>query len=403
MRAAAPLRILHVTPYSGEAWAYGGIARLASTLAAGLAQRGHDVTVCTTDVCDRDARLDTPRRHRWQPWSHPAAPGGVALRVFPNLSNRLAYHWQAFAPVGLDGFMRHHAHEFDVAHLHACRNLPGVMAARHLARAGVPYVLAPNGTAPRLERRLLAKRLFDAAWGHRLMRRAARLVAVSDAEEVQLLAAGVEPSRVRRVPNPVDLAEFAGPIVRGRFRRQHRLDRPLILFLGKITPRKRLDVLVQALARCERTDADLAVAGNDMGGLEAALADARRLGMTARVRVVGLLTGQGRLDALADADLVVYPSEHEIFGLVPLEALLCGTPVAVADDSGCGEVVRETGGGLVVRVGDMAAWATAIDHVLADPDAWRQRAREAAAIVRARYGGDRVCAQLEDVYGELVA
>jgi glycosyltransferase involved in cell wall biosynthesis len=323
--------------------------------------------------------------------------------VFPNVSNALAYHWQAFAPLGLSRYMRRHAHEFDVAHLHACRNLPGVIAARHLTRARVPYVLAPNGTALRIERRLLAKRLFDAVCGDRMLQRAARVLAVSRAEEAQLAAAGASETRVRRIPNPIDLTEFSTPIARGRFRRDHDLHGPLIVFLGKITPRKRLDVVVRALARLDRRDVSLVIAGNDMGGLAAAMADAHALGVAERVRTVGLLTGLARLEALTDADVVVYPSEHEIFGLVPLEALLCGTPVVVAGDCGCGDLVRSTGGGDVVPVGDSSALAAAIDRLLLDPADWRCRAQAAGTIVRARYGGDAVCAQLEDLYAEMVA
>ena len=77
-----------------------------------------------------------------------------------------------------------------------------------------------------------------------------------------------------------------------------------------------------------------------------------------------MLRGRERLEALADADVVVYPSEHEVFGLVPLEAILSGTPVVVADDSGCAEVVGAIDGGQIVPLGDAAALADAIERVL---------------------------------------
>jgi glycosyltransferase involved in cell wall biosynthesis len=116
---------------------------------------------------------------------------------------------------------------------------------------------------------------------------------------------------------------------------------------------------------------------------------------------VGLLKGHERLQLLADADVVVYPSEHEIFGLVPLEALLAGTPVVVADDSGCGEVVGATGGGLVVA-GSEDAFRQGIDAVLRHPDVWRPAATAAGLVVRERFGADAVGAQLEDVYADVV-
>ena len=390
----APVRILHVTPYSADAWAYGGIPRLAHSLTRGLARRGHQVTVCTTDACDESTRVPSGERQ----------VDGVEWRVFPNLSNRLAYHLQLFLPLGLGNYLKRHAGTFDVAHLHACRNVPGALAAHHLRRTGVPYVLAPNGTAPRIERRLLAKHAYDVVAGRRILAGAARVLAVSEAERRQLSELGVARGAIRVIPNPVDLDELASPVTPGNFRRRLALPcGPLVLFLGKLTPRKRLDVLTLGFARVRRSDASLVIAGNDMGAGGEARSLVRALGLERRTFFTGLLRAEQRLEALADADVLVYPSQHEIFGLVPLESLLSGTPVIVADDSGCGEVVRATGGGQVVPLGDADALARAIESVLKDPTAWRAAAAAAAVRVRAAYGDSVVCLQIEALYGELVA
>src|SRR5688572_16619796 len=138
------LCILHVTPYSADARAYAGIPRLSHAMARSLADRGHRVTICTTDACDADNRLPPPDgASRFGAWRPMMTSERITVRVFPNVSNSLAYHQQVFAPIGMRRFLRRHARSFDVAHLHACRNLPGVFAARSLRQAGVPYVLAP--------------------------------------------------------------------------------------------------------------------------------------------------------------------------------------------------------------------------------------------------------------------
>jgi len=390
-----PLRILHVTPYFSDAWAYGGIPRLAHSLARGLARRGHHVTVCTTDVRDASTRAGAPPSAR--------TADGVEVCTFANVSNRLAYHLQVFLPRGLHTFLKGHAASFDVAHLHACRNVPGAIAAHHLRRRRVPYLLAPNGTAARIERRRLAKLAFDVVAGNRVMAGAARLLAVSQAEREQFAALGVPEASVRLIPNPIDLDEFTGTPRRGAFRARIDCgDRPLVLFLGKLTPRKRLDVLVRAFAQLGRADARLAIAGNDMGGGSSARALVRALDLDARTVFTGLIEGRDRLDALADADVVVYPSEHEIFGLVPLESLMAGTPVVVADDSGCGEIVSTLQGGQVVPLGDAAALAAAIARVLDDGARWRAEARAAGPRIRDAFGDDEVCRQIETVYAEMV-
>jgi len=396
-----PLRILHVTPYWSDAWAYGGIPRVAGAQTRGLASRGHDVVVCATDACSETTRLQAPSdAAQGTPWRRAVQPG-LELRVFANRSNRMAFHLQVYTPTGLTSYLRDHAASFDVAHLHACRNWPVAVAARELARHGVPFVLGPNGTAPVIERRQWAKRIFDVVLGRRILSQAAAVLAVSEVERRQLVDLGVPAERVHLVPNPVDLDEFTTPIERGRFRSSAGLGaRPVIAFLGKITPRKRVDLLVRAFAEQDQS-AHLVLAGSDMGGLQQALALAAALGVRDRVHVEGVLAGRRRIELLADADVVVYPSEHEIFGLVPLEALLSGTPVVVADDSGCGEVIGKTGGGLVVAAGDSTALMTAIRHVLAAPGAWRDAARAAGAVVRSEYDASRVVTLLEQVYAHV--
>jgi glycosyltransferase involved in cell wall biosynthesis len=170
------------------------------------------------------------------------------------------------------------------------------------------------------------------------------------------------------------------------------------MFLGKLTPRKGVDVLLQAFARLQERSATLVIAGNDMGTGRMLDTLTAALRLASRVRRTGLLIGAERLDALAAADIVVYPSRDEVFGLVAAEALLCHTPVVVCDDNGCGELVTDVGGGLTVPYGDPELLATAIDCVLESPQIWRERAAEAGDRVRARFGAVSICERLEHLY-----
>jgi glycosyltransferase involved in cell wall biosynthesis len=387
------MRILQVTPYFESAWAYGGIPRVVASLSRALAARGHEVTVCTTDARDEGSRL-SPGERRAE---------GLDLRVFSNVSNRLAYHLQLFAPLGLDGFLRDAGRRFDVAHIHGCHHLPGSIAARRMDQVRTPWVLTAHGTAPRIERRVAGKWLFDHTLGRPAApARARRVVAVSKAELAQLQALEVSHEQLRLIANPVELSEFDAAATPGRFRDRFGLgDAPMVLFLGKLTPRKGVDLLVRAFAALPDPRTMLVIAGNDLGAGEAVNAEVERLGLAARVRRVGLLQGPHRIEALADADVVVYPSQHEVFGLVPLEALLAGTPVVVSGDSGCGEIISEIGGGLVVPQGDVPALSTAMARVLSGSEDWRAAAGSAQAQIRARFAPQEIAAEHEALYREL--
>src|SRR5207253_10961808 len=109
-----------------------------------------------------------------------------------------------------------------------------------------------------------------------------------------------------------------------------------------------IELLVDAFASLMPRPMGLVICGNDMGSGAAIQRRVEAHDLGDRTLFTGLLRGRERLEALADATVVAYPGRHEVLGVVPIEALLCGTPVVVSDDSGCGEVIRHTGGGRVV-------------------------------------------------------
>lgn len=384
--AAVALSVLHVVPYFQPAWAYGGIPRLAWGLCRALADRGHDVRVVTTDTLDRGARLPSGQ----------VDVDGVAVHRLRNVSNRLAYDHQLFLPRDARAVLAEEVGRADVVHLHGWWHLLNNAAVDALGEQGV--VCTPNGTLLPHERKTRIKQVWHAVLGRPVMDAVDRWVAVSRAEVNQFARADVPRDRVHVIHNGIDLGEFESLPERGGFRRRFALgERPIVLYLGKLTPRKGVDHLVDAIARM-RQDAQLVIAGNDMGVEEALRRQVRALGIEGRVLFTGLLTGEDRLGALSDADVLVYASTEEIFGLVPFEGLLCGTPAVVGDDCGCGELVAQARAGELVRYGDPDQLARALDGLLED-DARRERmVARGRRFIAEQFAWPRIAAQTEAVY-----
>jgi len=345
------------------------------------------VTVLTTDAFDGARRADVPPERDHE---------GVRVRTVRNLSNRLAYSQQLFLPRGvaraLDGLP-----PIDVIHLHGHRHLLNNAALR--AAPEIPYALTANGTLRRHEKKIGLKGVWDLTISGGIPRGAARCVAVSAADVGDHLRAGISAERVARIPNGLDLAEFEPLPPRGGFRRAHGLgERPLVAYLGQLSPRKGVGHLVEAFAGNPPGGAVLVIAGNDMGAADAIRGQAAG---NPAVRMVGLLEGRDRLGLLADADVLVYASTAEIFGLVPWEGLLCGAPVVVADDCGCGELIAEAGAGLLVRYGDVAGLRARIDTLLRDRVVARAMVGRGRRYIHERLGFPRVADLPEAMYREI--
>ncbi len=388
------MHILHVAPYFPPTWAFGGIPRVVDGLSRALARAGETVTVLTTDVLGPGERVTLPRIRRH---------GGVRVLTARNWSNRLANEHQLFLPKNARELLVHGLSDrspVDVVHLHGHRHLLNNVAAQWAVENNVPIVMTANGTLLRHERKVGLKWVWDQLVAGHIPGLAARCVAVSAADAADHHRAGIAPDRVVRIPNGLDLAEFSPLPERGVFRRQMGWgDRPLVVYLGQVSPRKGVDHLVAAFAGGGPAGSLLVVAGNDMG----AMAEVQRGADADAVRFLGLVPGRERLELLADADVLVYASTAEVFGLVPFEGLLCGAPVVVTDDCGCGEIISEAGAGMLVRFGDPAALRQRISTLLQDRVAARAMVSRGRAYIREHLGFDRVAARHRSLYAEVVA
>ena len=128
---------------------------------------------------------------------------------------------------------------------------------------------------------------------------------------------------------------------------------------------------------------------------------ADRLGISRRVRFVGRVDGEAKLELLAGARVVAMPSRFETFGMVAAEAMACGTPVVAFEIPSLREVVRD-GAGVLVPAFDTEAFATALAQLANDPDAVETMGSRGRDLARA-YDWDDVAVRQETVYRRALA
>jgi len=380
------MRVLQVVPYFYSAWAYGGIPRLSYHLCQALVKQGVEVEVITTDAFDEHSRLG---QDFYQ-------VDGISVRAYRNLSNYLAYHWQVFLPRGLKK-EKDKIGGYQVVHIHGHRNFLNTYLSFWAGEKGIPLVLQPNGTLVNIERRRFFKAIYDLVWGNRQLKKTSLFIAVSEAEKNQFLSAGISEEKIRIVPNGVYI-ESTSPEV--DFRKKFKINSEYVLYLGKLTPRKGVEYLVQALSLSQRKEILAVIAGNDMGIKSRLEKLAEKLGVQERVIFTGLLTSPWKESAYRNALLTVYAGQYEIFGLVPFESILCGTPAVVADDSGCGEWLRKSGGGWIVPYGDARAIAQIIDNFSQEDKA--EKVKDAQRWIKENLNWDKIAQQVKEIYQELV-
>ena len=176
------------------------------------------------------------------------------------------------------------------------------------------------------------------------------------------------------------------------------------LFLGRIDKGKGLGFLVESFVELtkEVEDAVLVLAGPDAGYEKELRALIKTKNCHDRIRFTGYIGGQEKLSAYVDADVLVYPSIIEVFGLVPFEAIMCNTPAIVTDGSGCSEWIKKSGAGYLVKYGDVNGLKERMMKCLMDDAEAKRIVEQGRDYIRSNLSWATVVDKLETLYNAIL-
>jgi len=375
------MKILHAIPFFTPS--LGGSVVIPYHLSNWLAKAGHEVTIITTN-------------HEYNP-SYAQSLANVEVVPF-NCIARLGLF--LYTPE-MKEWLKSNISQYDVIHLHNFRSYQNNIICKYAREFDVPYIVQPHGSLPRIVEKKGLKQLYDFAWGNGILEHASKIVAVSRSEVEQFRQFGIPDEKTSVIPNGINYIPPTSLPPAGQFREQYGIhEKHIILYAGRLHKIKGVDFLIRAFSSLVQSrvenDTVLIIAGAD-DGYQSTLEDlVGQLGLSDKVRFIGFMSPL--TPAYQDADVLVYPSVYEIFGLVPFEALLCGTPVIVTDDCGCGEIIKEAGCGYLVRCGDVAGLSEALRVALESPDVNRRMVEAGRRYIEENLAWESVVRQVEEMY-----
>lgn len=355
----------------------GGPSYTVPRLCRSLATAGAKIDLLTVATAATDTNSGGHYCEHRFPWDFARVPGLRQLR----------------ASSGLAQTLRRQAPLADVIHNHGLWLMPNVYTGREAARSRRPLVFAPRGmlSAVALSFSKLKKRGF---W-HLMQRQAAFETAcfhaTSHQEYEEIRAFGLR-KPVAIIPNGIDVDSTRAP------RRGSRGPRT-VLSLGRIHPKKNLDMLLRAWARVEAENPEwrLRIVGPAENGHDAELrALASRLGLC-RAAIEGPVYGAQKDTEYRSADIFMLPTRNENFGMTVAEALAAGVPVIATRGAPWKGLVDE-GCGWWIEIGEDSLAAALRESLSIPPDQLSRMGERGRKWMLRDFSWDRVAADMLDLY-----
>ena len=381
------LTVLHVIPSVGPQ--RGGPSVAAPAMCRALIERGISCDLIATNDNGREL-LDVPTGE----WT---TRDNVRTLFFPRSGGYFPPLREFQFGCGFASWMAAHVRGYDLVHVHALFTYMSSTAMRAARKASVPYVLRPLGLLEQysLARSAWKKKFFLRLFDEANIRHAAAIHLTSQRE----LDVSWIPGPAARwiVPLGVglpDQAEVATP------------DRtsgvPQIVFLSRWHEKKRIDVLIEALARMKDRPWHLVLAGTgDPEITRNVREDIRAAGLDERVSLPGFLDGPAKWSALQAADLFVLPSASENFGIAVAEALAAGTPAVITRHVALAPEIEAAAAGWIC--GDSASsLADVLVEALGHPQELVRRGANARKLAEESFSWDAAACKLEQLYPSLL-
>jgi len=420
LKFCTKLRILIVTPFFPPAWSYGGPVRVTYDHACELAKRGHAITIATTDVFDAKNRFSGPTNQLItqsigesisQSKNQKTIPmhreeNQLAIIRFHNISNFFAKQ-NLYLPFGFSKWLKKNINNFDLIHLHDYHTALNITAIKIAKKNKIPLVLTGHGNiVPHSNRgRATIKKIFNFIWGRKILQTVNKILALSQKEKNELINFGIPEKKIAIVPNGINLEEFQNLSTTNTFRKKFNLSSSsrIILFLGRLQKIKNPSLLVQAftLLQSKIPNLQLIFAGPDEGEQSKLEQLIQKLNLNSTVIFTGILSGLQKSMALKSADILVLPSHDEPFGLVLLEALAAGTPIAVSETVGLADEFVKAKAGEKFSLTPNSL-ANAINKILTDKNYSAKIVLNGQKLLREKFTTQKIAEQLEKIYFEIL-
>lgn len=321
--------ILFVTPYFAPAWGYGGPPRINLDLAKELVTLGYHITVLTTDAFDGEKRCEKLSE----------TIDGISVIRFKNISNRLAWNFKLFFPLGFAGYIKNNITKYDFVYMSDYRDWQNVFTYKACVKNKVPYGIAAYGEL-QISGGIKAtiKRLYDKFWGLEMIKKATWLYAQTEHESKEYLNFGGKKNQCLLLPLGIDYKEFSGS-KENHFREKYKIPKndKLILFIGRINYLKGIDYLVKSMPEVvkEIPNSRLIIIGRDDGYYLNPLKElVEKSGAKDQINILGPIYGKDNHEAYLSADVFAFtPRHYEETSLACLGSLALGKPILTVHQS----------------------------------------------------------------------
>ena len=373
----------------------GGISRVVHDLSHKLIQEGHDVTVVTY----RDGNVPYIEDDN----------GVMVYRVdnFMISSNNLI-DWTMqlnFNMIAKVGEIIAEKGSFDVIHAH---DWLVAYAAKTLKTAySIPLVCTIHATEAGRNSGIRDEQqryINDTEW--MLTYESSEVIVNSNymRSELQRLF-GLPYEKINVIPNGVNLNMYDGIEKDYDFRRKYAMDNEkIILFMGRLVYEKGIQTLIAAMPKIlnHYHDAKLLIAGKG-GMIDELRNQVNYLGLGNKVYFTGYLGSKDVQRMYKCADVSVFPSTYEPFGIVALEAMLSGTPIVVSDVGGLNEIVDHGVNGMKSYAGNANSLADSILTLLFDQKLCDTVTKNAVSKVKDEYNWTKITKNTHFAYEKAIA
>lgn len=380
----------------------GGTERATYYLSRELALNGHQVSIVTSNSNNglTDKVITNYRIMQLKTANYPPIEkmGRIVVYRHPYLS-----FWNKSSPILSLPLLFHNLNDFDVIHLQGINMTSSFALLSLITRLkGRKYVATTHGIAE-----FSTRSGFEISYViHLYLKHAERIITLCDYESKTLIRLGVPEEKIVIIPNGVDLTRFKNKPTSEEsetLRKKYGLRKMVVISVGRVVGNKGFENLIKAAVSFKNEDMSFVIVGPtpDKQYLQKLYSLINSSGLGNKFLMMGWLPDYEVVNLLFLADIFVFPSTVDTFGLVNLDAMAAGKPVIATSTGGVPEVVRDGESGIIIKPGDFMELSKALRKLVNDRALRESMGETGQKLVLDNYSWGEVCSKTLSVYRRL--